>query len=309
MDDGNSSWVNQEPFSQRLLLLTVTNININSCSSLTMEHVRSIELRCVGLIANFEGYKNLPLPQQDASKLTNLPSLEERLRAIEKAMEVVSPPPDAEPSWTGLATRLWRLRNIVHTRFPGIKIGNETKSTEKYLELMLPVADITVEVIKKAVDGIRTVAAYIEWPKHNNDEETISFALQKLCHIIGWGGNLLSEVPVKPVEMFICALRMTHLAELHGPGRVAPLPPRGFIPLQPGHPAKPKKACCTCCSCFCHCPAPVRRARSSSSERSVPRVKPVRRFQWLRELFFWKKKPVDDSSSVSSAGSRRRRVR
>jgi hypothetical protein len=118
-------------------------------------------------------------------------------------------------------------------------------------------------------------------------------------------------MPVTPVEIYSRAIQMTHMAELHGPGRSRPLP--RTTPLPPGVSTKPRKPCCNCCSCTCHHPVQSRRGRSSSSvssrrDSSMSSVRPVGRFQWLRKLFFWQKKAADDASSASSSSRSRRNL-
>ncbi|KFG84075.1 hypothetical protein MANI_116149 [Metarhizium anisopliae] len=136
------------------------------------------ELRCIGLIANLEGFKKLPLPQ-DASSMTDLASLDSRLRNLEKAMYVALPTPDADPSWLGLTTRLWRLRNNILKDGIAVFLGREATAVQDF-QSMLPDVDISLDSIKKAVGSIRTLAPRTEWPKSSSGEQMMSVILQTL---------------------------------------------------------------------------------------------------------------------------------
>lgn len=91
-------------------------------------------------------------------------------------MGVKPPPADTEPSWVGLATRLYRLQNIAHTQFPWLVVDNKTTKRDKTFELMLPVGDMAFDIIKIAVDDIETQALFIKWPKYDSEEELMRFA-------------------------------------------------------------------------------------------------------------------------------------
>lgn len=228
--------------------------------------------------------------------MTDLASLDSRLRNLEKAMYVALPTPDADPSWLGLTTRLWRLRNNILKDGIAVFLGREATAVQDF-QSMLPDVDISLDSIKKAVGSIRTLAPRTEWPKSSSGEQMMSVILQTLCHIIGWRNNLIGKLPVTPIDMYIYAVEMSQIAEIFGQTQPRPIPrpPAGPIPIPRPIPRN-KKACCNCCACRCHSMGDVRGRKSSRS-------RPGRRTKWLGRLLFWRKKPVDDTASVSSSGS------
>jgi hypothetical protein len=142
---------------------------------------------------------------------------------------------------------------------------------DEAFELMLPVGDMAFDIIKTAVDDIETQAPFIEWPKYDSDEILMRFARQKLCYFIGWRGNLITKIPTRPLDIYICAVRMTLLPKLQTPGQSVPLPPN-VIPLPRGVSTKPRKVCCDPCSCTCHYSNQVSEAevcRASALEEAV----------------------------------------
>ncbi|EFY89536.1 hypothetical protein MAC_04391 [Metarhizium acridum CQMa 102] len=253
------------------------------------------ELYCAAAIANMEGCRKLPFPLTEAKETTRLPFLEDRVRTLEAAIQITQPPPDTEQSWTGLAFRIWRLRGRMQSRGMAMMLVDHPWPAQDDKSMLPNLSGISVQDIQKAIDSIRTFAPRTLWPKEGSVDEMLSFVLQKLCHIAGWRNNSLRTIPVTPVDMYICALKQSLLAEVSGP--VGPMP---FVP--PPRP-QPKKLSCGCCGCTCH-KAPVHFGilRHGHGERSLSQGS-KQKFSWLKKLLFWRKKEVDDIASTCSSGS------
>ncbi|EFZ01805.1 hypothetical protein X797_004421 [Metarhizium robertsii] len=270
------------------------------------------ELRCAAVISNLEGIKDVPFWIDDVAKPVSLPSLDRRVGRLEAAVGITPPPPVTEPSWNGLVWRIWRLRN----RMPKDAIREfDTESHvagADFRSMMPNAAEISLQDVGNALASIKMPGGRIPFaPEFDDADLSLSYVLQRLCHMAGRKNLYLDAVPVGLVDVYVLAVRLSLYVEAGGARKTTrpPLWPRPAAPV----PARPAKPCCDCCGCYCHNnkvvampPPPGRRwtrtrggsEASSASEREVPR----KRRGWLARLCFWRRS-VGDYESITSRGS------
>lgn len=165
---------------------------------------------CACIIANLEGIRNSPLPEEPLLAPT-LIALDLRTQKLEASSRtLLAPPPSTPLTWTSLA---WRVARVAaHNQRLGttlqpqpeaplppsgqllerIVAGINARSPGTVLQKEIPVHDGVVPACEdKALDDEKTVCG----DKDACDERRLNVIRQSLCHALGTKVRKITEVP------------------------------------------------------------------------------------------------------------------
>ncbi|CEJ92600.1 hypothetical protein VHEMI08241 [[Torrubiella] hemipterigena] len=256
-------------------------------------------LRPAAWIAYLEGLQNLPLP--DNLHLVTPFSMDKRLRALERRLNITQPPPLTEVTTHGLVWRIGQANAASnHGAWPRyITLG--------YADIMTP-SDVTLSLDGLAciVDDILRDCAIPCYGKgiddvcqkdQDNDgdcHEDLRAIVQKLYYITGRKRYLPPDfVPAELLAIYAFAAQL--MFRIRYAERFAPVIRQHPVGIPPGIRIVGDQ--------------PRQKARSKSpstdSSRSFRRYKKPSRFGWLSKLLFWrtetKSKPKRDDESDTTA--------
>jgi hypothetical protein len=209
-------------------------------------------------------------------------------------MSITPPPPVAEPSWSSLVWRIWRLSSKV-VRLPRVTRCDPTGKADLLLHLLSPedTESITMEAIKDSIDRCKEYFKYPAWPKYTTDESEFRIVLQRLAHIQGRNRMLWKQVPTTTADLYAAAADCLFDYEAT---RYSFMPPGWRNNLQSN--GRKTKGCCGCCACHCHSKSVEKRVPSGVRIYGMPKKRFS--FHWLKKLMFWRRDRGNDRDDRSS---------
>jgi hypothetical protein len=249
-----------------------------------MEKAKILPL--LGKLANLEGSKNIPLPN-DLDVQATLADIDCRLIRIELANGIDPPAPMVEPTWDSTTFRLSRA--IDRDEFPTYPMhSNETTKSMATIE-----AEASFSTLRRVIASIYPDEA--SWLVEG--DEALHYKLvQKLAHAAG-------RLKIKTAEPVLTIQQ----AYLFAVGLSLQMRQRRITPdqlrsenMRPGcRRFRLKDSCCDGCSCSCHVSRDLeavgRRRRSTP-----PRRRYTFGFGWIQRIWCGRKSGCSDTDSTCS---------
>ncbi|KAL6854804.1 hypothetical protein ACO1O0_005931 [Amphichorda felina] len=259
-------------------------------------------------VANLEGLKNIPLPN-DILACSTLEGLQKRITLLETRYNIPILPPSPNCTWRHLAWRISQLESRQHRLLMPGGVPDRKLFKTSFGNIVPPSEEISIEELENIVSNLATRVISNSPPpppskEQADEEQRLDVVRQNAFYLAGRRRTCITSLPTSKDAAFWTKLGVyTLVVELtmdvpacspiaRPAPRQAPPPPSYLR----GAPAMGTKRCGgkDYCTCTCNAGGKKKIVGGKASGESFFR------FGWLKSLVCRRRAVVDDSSSISS---------